>query len=137
RGGIIQYGSGGNTLSPGFNNVDTQQTWDCTNSSGCTITTSAMIQIGNGGDWAICAVVDGNYINPPCPYQGNLPDSGSNGYVTGNSQQSYPVSTGSHTIQTHVYVTTSTSLAHWQTTSHIAIGQGPRKDLEVAAPFAP
>jgi len=123
KGGVIQYGSGGNTLSGGFNNVDSPTTWDCTYSEGCTITTSAMIQIGNGGDWAICAVVDGNYINPPCPYQGNLPDSGSNGYVVGNSQQNYLVAEGSHTIQTQVYVSSSTSLENWQTTSHLAKGQ--------------
>jgi len=123
KGGIFQYGSGGNALSPGFNNVDTQQTWNCTYSEGCTITVSAMVQIQNGGDWAICAVVDGNYINPPCPYQGNLPDSGTNGYVTGNGQQNWVVGQGSHTVQVQVYVSTATTLANWQTQSHLAEGQ--------------
>ena len=123
RGSLIQYGSGGTTLSPGFNNVDTQQTWNCKYSSGCTIGVSAMIQLANGGDWAICAVVDGNYINPPCPYQGNLPDAGTNGYVTGNSEQNWLVSQGDHTVQTQVYVTNSTTLANWQTHQHISQGQ--------------
>jgi len=121
RGGIIQYGSGGNTLSAGFNNVDAQQTWNCTYSSGCTITVGAMVQVGNGGNWAICAVVDGNYINPPCPYQGSLPDTGS--YVTGSSAQNYTVSQGSHTVQTQIYVTSSTTLGNWQTRQGIAEGQ--------------
>ena len=123
RGAIYQYGSGGTTLNPGFNNVDATQTWNCTYSEGCTITVSSMIQIGNGGDWAICAVVDGNYINPPCPYQGNLPDAGSNGFVTGNGQQNWLVSQGSHTIQVQVYVTSATTLGNWQTQSHLAEGQ--------------
>ncbi|HTT85140.1 MAG TPA: hypothetical protein VMF67_16810 [Rhizomicrobium sp.] len=121
KGNIIQYGSGGTTLNAGFNNLDTAQTWNCTGSTGCTIGVSAMVQLGNGGNWAICAVVDGNYINPPCPYQGNLPDTGS--YVTGNSQQSYTVSSGSHTVQTQVYVTSSTTLANWQTTQQLFKGQ--------------
>lgn len=123
RGAIYQYGSGGTALNAGFNNVDAQQTWNCTYSSGCTITVSSMIQIQNGGDWAICAVVDGNYINPPCPYQGNLPDAGTNGYVTGNGQQNYIVGQGSHTVQVQVYVTTATTLGNWQTQSHLAEGQ--------------
>lgn len=122
KGWIIQYGSGG-TLVSGFNNLDTQQTWNCTNSSGCTVVVSAMVQIQNGGDWAICAVVDGNYINPPCPYQGNLPDAGTNGYVTGNGEQNWLVSQGSHTVQTQLYVTNPDTLGNWQTSQHLLSGQ--------------
>jgi hypothetical protein len=123
RGSIIQYGSSGAALVAGFNNVDTPQTWNCKYSAGCTITVSAMIQLQNGGDWAICAVVDGNYINPPCPYQGNLPDPGTNGFVTGNSQQNWLVSQGSHTVQTQIYVSSATTLGNWETHQHIAEGQ--------------
>lgn len=121
KGTIIQYGAGGTTLNAGFNNVDTAQTWTCKGTKGCTITVSAMLQVGNGGNWAICGVVDGNYINPSCPYQGSLPDTGS--YVVGNSQQNYTVSAGSHTVSTQVYVSSSTTLENWQTTQAIAGGQ--------------
>lgn len=123
-GTIIQYGAGGTTLNSGFNDLDTSESWDCKDKKGCTIAVSAMVQIGSAttsGNWAICATVDGNYINPACPYQGSIPGTGS--YVTGNSQQSYTVAMGTHTVQTTVYVTPSTTLENWQTTQQLLKGQ--------------
>lgn len=115
---IIQYGSGGASLTGGsFTAIDSAETFTC--GSSCTLTVSAMVQLeaGSGNNWAICAEVDGTLINPACPYQGNTADTGS--YVTGNSQQNYTVSAGSHTVQTTVYVSSTTTLANWQTTQSL------------------
>jgi len=78
-----------------------------------------MVQISppSGTAWAICALVDSTQINPPCPYQGTLPAVSA--YVTGNSQQSFPVSQGTHTVQTQIYVSAASSGANWQTTDEI------------------
>jgi hypothetical protein len=123
KNGVVQSSLGGNTLSAGFNNLDSLQRLNC--KSSCTILVSAMVQLSTAGNWAICAVVDGKNINPPCPYQGSLPDTGS--YVTGNSQQSWTVAAGSHTVQTQVFVTSAnafpTTLGNWQTTRLITNGQ--------------
>ena len=114
---FFNYGSsGGASLVPGFNNVDTATTIKCTNAAGCTIGVSSMIQISPpaGTNWAICPVVDGNYINPPCPFQGNLADTSS--FVTGNGQSNFQVATGTHTVQTQVYTDQAAGLYNWQVT---------------------
>jgi len=120
KNGVIQTASGGTTLNHGFNTIDGTQRLSCTTS--CTIFTSAMVQLQTTGNWAICAVVDGKNINPPCPFQGSAAQRGT--YITGNSQQSWPVSAGTHTVQTQVFVSSSNSkLGNWQTTREIANSQ--------------
>jgi hypothetical protein len=80
-----------------------------------------MVQVATTGNWAICAVVDGKNISPPCPFQGSLPQVGS--YVTGNSQQSWLVGAGTHTVQTQVFVSSAATLGNWQTTRQIRSSQ--------------
>ena len=114
---FINWGSsGGAGLVPGFNNVDTATTIKCANTAGCTIGVASMVQIAPpaGTSWAICPVVDGNLISPPCPFQGSLPDVSS--FVTGNGQSNFAVANGTHTVQLQVYVDQSSSLYNWQVT---------------------
>jgi len=101
-------------LVAGFNNLDNPTTVKCGNSGGCTIISEAEVQIapGSGALWAICMLVDGNYANPGCPYQGTLPGAGS--YLTGNARTNFAVAFGSHTVQTQVYVSVASTLGEWQ-----------------------
>jgi len=107
-------GSGGTLLAKGYNVVDTPQTINCTNASGCTIEIDAMVGVGYGNDesWGICAVVDGKPVTtPPCWGQSVVPD---NGFVTGNSRQNAQVAMGTHTVQTEVIVLGNAYLENWQ-----------------------
>src|SRR5262249_7098605 len=71
-GTAIDWGNGGFTLSPGFTTIDTF-TGFCSRSR-CTFGFELMVQAGNqtqrNNRWAICGVVDGNFVNPDCPFQG-------------------------------------------------------------------
>jgi hypothetical protein len=73
-----------------------------------------MVQIAPpaGTSWAICPLVDGALINPPCPYQGTLPATGS--FVTGNGLSNIAVPSGSHTVQLQVYTSQASTLFNWQ-----------------------
>jgi len=104
----------GTSLVAGFNNLDAATSVSCGNAGGCTIIANSMVQISPpaGTLWAICTVVDGNYANPGCPYQGTLPGAGS--YLVGNARANYFVSAGSHTVQTQVYVSNASTLGEWQ-----------------------
>jgi len=64
--------------------------------------------------------VDNNYANPGCPYQGAATSAN---YQVGNSQQSYVVGSGSHTVKTQVYVANAATLGEWQFTYRIYKGQ--------------
>lgn len=120
RNAVIQNApASGKFLNPGFTTIDGTQRLSCTSS--CTIVVSAMVQVKTPGRWAICAVVDGNNINPPCPFQASSSQTGN--WVTGNSQQSWPVGAGTHTVQTQVFVSSAAALGSWQTTRHITISQ--------------
>ena len=114
---FVNWGSsGGAALVPGFNNVDAATSINCANAAGCTITVTSMVQIAPpaGTNWAICPVVDGTYINPPCPFQGHLPNTSS--FVTGNGLSNFQVATGAHTVQLQVYVDQASALYNWQVT---------------------
>lgn len=115
----MSWGSPGNSLNgteldSGFNNVDTPISITCANTAGCTFEIDAMVGIGySSGNtlWAICAVVDGNFVTtPPCWSQSTVP---SGGVVTGNSSQSIEVSAGRHTVQTQVSVISTAYLQDW------------------------
>lgn len=102
---------GGSGLSAGFNFIESR-TVKCGNAAGCHIGQESMVQVSTTGNWAICLSVNGSYTT--CQYQGNLPDVGS--YVVGNARGfSVSVPTGTHTVQTEVYVDVASSLAQWQT----------------------
>lgn len=122
RGTVIAYGTSG-TLAAGFNNIDSGSTLSCGSAPTCTIEAADMMQIlagTNGALWAICVLVDGNYANPGCPYQGAATNAN---YQIGNSQQSYVVGSGNHTVQTQVYVDTASTLGSWQVTYRIYKGE--------------
>lgn len=119
---VIVYGDGG-SLAAGFNNIDSGTTLACGTAPACTVTAADMVQLiagTNGSLWAICILVDGNYANPGCPYQGA---STSANYQVGNSQQSFVVGSGNHTVQTQVYVTDASTLGEWQATYRIYKGE--------------
>ena len=122
KGTVIVYGSGG-SLAAGFNNIDSATTLSCGTAPTCTIAAADMAQLEagtNGSLWAICVLVDGNYANPGCPYQGAATSAN---YQVGNSQQSYVVGSGSHTVQTQVYVANAATLGEWSFTYKIYKGQ--------------
>ncbi|HLY06205.1 MAG TPA: hypothetical protein VKR31_10690 [Rhizomicrobium sp.] len=111
----ISYGTGGTTLASGFNNLDSGTTLSCPANT-CTIAAADMVQLiagTNGSLWAICVVVDGTYANPGCPYQGAATSAN---YQVGNSQQNLVVGSGNHTVQTQVYVASTSTLGEWQVT---------------------
>lgn len=100
----------------GFDNVDDPTSINCTNAAGCVIQIVASSQVRSDLDgtlWAICSLVDGEYANPGCGYQGQL-DTGI--YATGTSQMNYQVTQGKHTVQTQVYVNQDALLGRWQIT---------------------
>lgn len=102
------------TLDAGFNNLDAATTIKCNNAAGCTFSVGSMVQISPpaGTYWAICALVDGTYMTPGCPYQGTVPAVGT--YVTGNARFNYAVAQGTHTVQSQVYVSATSTLGNWQ-----------------------
>ena len=106
--------SGGSALNPGFNNVDAATTINCPAAAGCTIGVRSMVQIAPpaGTNWAICPVVDGLSMSPPCPYQGLLPSTSS--FVTGNGLSNFAVAKGPHTVQLQVYVDQTSGLYNWE-----------------------
>jgi hypothetical protein len=103
---VIQSDSPGSGLTAGFNTVF-QATLKCNNTTnGCTIVFETMVQVGDstttGNRWAICALVDGLFANPGCPYAGVVPSGDT--FETRNALQNYHVAAGSHTAQVQVYV---------------------------------
>lgn len=119
---VIVYGDGA-SLASGFNNIDSGTTLSCGAAPACTITADDMAQMiagTNGSLWAICVVVDGNYANPGCPYQGAATSAN---YQVGNSQQSFVVGSGNHTVQTQVYVANASTLGEWQVSYRIYKGE--------------
>ena len=109
--------SGGAALNPGFNTIDTTTVvCPATAKNGCTVGIESMIQVngatGAGNAWAICPAVDGTYMNPPCPFQSNVPFDGS--WLVGNGRSSYPVAIGTHTVTMQVYVSASAGLYNWE-----------------------
>jgi len=111
---INSASAAGITLFSGFNNLDAATTIKCNNTAGCTFSVGSMVQasLPAGTFWAICALVDGTYMTPGCPYQGTLPAAGS--YVTGNARFNYAVAQGTHTVQSQVYVSAESTLGGWQ-----------------------
>ena len=67
----------------------------------CTIGIETMGQIQpQGGDWAICLLVDGLYVS--CPYQGV--QAGPTGFVVGNVRGlATGIAAGAHTVDTQFY----------------------------------
>jgi hypothetical protein len=101
----MNYGTGqlAPTLVAGFNKVHQPIAVNCSANGGCTVGIESTVQIQpSGGNWALCAAVDGVFANPPCPYQGHLPDTSL--YVTGSGRQLIKVAKGGHTVQLYVYV---------------------------------
>jgi hypothetical protein len=100
------------SLAGGFN-LAFQTTETCP-ASGCTFGFQDMIQVGNSGTsgnrWAICGLVDGNFVNPPCPFQGIVLGSGL--FSVGNSLQTFHSAAGPHTLQLFVYVDAPALLAN-------------------------
>ena len=100
----------------GFDNVDDPTSITCNNVAGCVIQIVASAQVRSDTDgnlWAICSLVDGQYANPGCGYQGQL-ETGI--YQMGNAQMNYQVAQGKHTVQTQVYVNQEALLGRWQVT---------------------
>jgi hypothetical protein len=90
----------GGTVTP----VDPGVTFKCTNANGCTVIGHLSVQFytpTDGAHWSLCMVVDGNYANRACYYQGvqNVADE----YVMGNDRQNASVSKGTHTVSTYIY----------------------------------
>jgi hypothetical protein len=103
----LQWTAGGGSLSSGFNLVFQTKVSCPAKATECTVGFEDMLQVGessaSGNRWAICAKIDGNFVHPPCPFQGIVPTSSF--FVTGNSLQMQHVATGgSHTVQVYVYV---------------------------------
>lgn len=98
----IQQGNGSNAplTQFGFTTLETS-TVNCNNAAGCTIGLESMAQLQpQGGDWAICLLVDG--VSTSCQYQGSL--AASSGYVVGNARGVRAgVASGSHTVTTQLY----------------------------------
>jgi hypothetical protein len=110
------YNATGVDLPFGFDNVDSPTPITCNNAAGCVIQIAASIQVRSDEDgtlWAICTLVDGQYANPGCGYQGEL---ATGIYSTGNAQMNYQVAQGKHTVQTQVYVNQESLLGQWQVT---------------------
>ena len=98
----IQQGNGSNAPLPqfAFTTLETS-TVNCNNAAGCTIGLESMAQLQpQGGDWAICLLVDG--VSTSCQYQGSL--AASSGYVVGNARGVRAgVASGNHTVTTQLY----------------------------------
>ena len=111
---VLHTGSGG-SLAAGFNTIDSTS-FSCGNAAGCTYGFNTMVQVGpqsaSGVLWAICAVADGNYASPGCPYQGAIPTTN---YSVGGSRQSITVSQGTHTLSIQVYVGAASTLGEFET----------------------
>ena len=104
----------GLSLTTGYHNLDNPTTIKCSNTSGCTISVGSTVQVAPpaGSNWAICAVIDGVYMTPACPYMGVLPGAGS--YVAGSERFQVAVTQGTHTVQSQVYVGANSLLGNWQ-----------------------
>ena len=90
--------------------IDTQKI-KCSNADGCIISVAAMVQaISNSGSgqWEICALVDGNLVQPGCPVQGTVPSSN---YVVGNLRVDASVDSGTYTLQTEIVMPAAGSIA--------------------------
>lgn len=98
----FQQGNGSNAplTQFGFTTIETS-TVNCNNAAGCTIGLESMVQLKpQGGDWAICLLVDGTTTS--CQYQGHL--ASTSGYVVGNAQGLRTgVTSGAHTVATQIY----------------------------------
>ena len=109
---ILQWQACCVQLQAGFNLAF--QTVETCPTNGCTFGFADMIQVGNSGTsgnrWAICGAVDGNFINPPCPFQGIVLGAGL--YSVGNSLQNWHSGAGGHTLQLYVYVDAPALLAN-------------------------
>ena len=86
----------------------------CGPTAGCIIGIAVMAQViadGSGGQWQICARVDGALAAPGCPVQGQVPTSN---YVVGNLRANMPVATGSHTVSFEVVMPSNGNIAAWE-----------------------
>jgi hypothetical protein len=91
--------------------------------SGCTFGFQDMIQVGQSSaasnHWAICALVDNSFVNPPCPFQGIVPTGGF--FAVGNSLQNWHASAGAHKLDVYVYVDAAASLGNSEANSLLYI----------------
>jgi hypothetical protein len=111
----IDWDNSGVSAAAGFTTIDTNKV-TCANNAGCTIDFGIMMQVGNNSvatnRYAICALVDGNYINPGCPFQGEVPTDGT--YLVGNYRGNYKVAKGSHTVSFQAYIDDAAFVEEWQ-----------------------
>ena len=98
-----------------FTNLDSQKVNCPKSEASCTIVISMNVQ-ANGGEntanqWAICALIDGNYVDD-CPYAGELPADGT--YAYGYELESMSVAPGSLVVEVQVYSFDGLLVGYWQ-----------------------
>jgi hypothetical protein len=99
-----------------FTNMDKQKVNCPKTATSCTIVISMNVQ-ANGGEntgneWAICALVDGAYVDS-CPYTGELLPDGN--YAYGYELESTSVAPGSHVVEVQVFSYYGLTVGYWQT----------------------
>lgn len=112
--GTVIDSNGVVTALPSGTTVIDTATVKCASVSGCIIRTEVMAQViagSSGGQWQICALVDGNTASPGCPVQGIVPTSN---YVVGNIRTNAAVTTGTHTVAFEVVMPSSGNIAAWE-----------------------
>jgi hypothetical protein len=99
----IKKGKGGTLLAAGFNDL-ARQTLECHAIDGCLFTVTAMVMARDPGSSYLCTYVDGSPVGPqPAPLVGYL-----------NFLGSRRIATGTHSIQTKVFVESSTTILPWE-----------------------
>jgi hypothetical protein len=76
----------------------------------------------SGNAWAICALIDGNYMSEPnCPYLGYIPNDG---FFFANSfmQTASKLSPGSHTLKTQIYTSNGGTIENYALIYHVYKG---------------
>lgn len=119
---VIHGTFSGATVGSGFQAIDTPFTFSCPGTTTCTYEVDENVQVGtstSGNAWAICAVIDGNYMSEPnCPYLGYIPNDG---FFYGGSfaQSIHGISPGNHTLSTQIYSANGLTIDNYALIYHV------------------
>lgn len=108
---VLDSGNPGNTLSTGYNTMETTSA-KCTKTS-CTVAMSIMASVSAATctkEWAIVGLVDGNSVDGG-PLQEELPHGGNQ--ETRTWQGIYPIANGTHTLAFQIYIPCPVNADQW------------------------
>jgi hypothetical protein len=95
--------------------LDAQTTIKCPGLKACSLHTVAQVQwlpSVTAGEWDICVMVDGHFINKACYFQGTV--SMANGFVSGTDLENWAMTPGTHTVQSFIYTEQVGTVASYQ-----------------------